>query len=231
MPRGPEPTRPETVAGDLDRRIRELPDPGVQTIRAVRRQFSRQLRARPANDVIAVALALRDRHDWVAFELLCHHPTALAAIDRATIERLAGRLTDWGSVDAFGTLAAGPAWRLGAIDDTTVLDWAASPDPWWRRTALVATVALNVPARGGTGDAARTLRICARLVDDRDDMVVKALSWALRELVRWEPDAVRAFLTGHRRALAPRVTREVGNKLTTGLKNPGPRATEPPPES
>jgi 3-methyladenine DNA glycosylase AlkD len=27
-----------------------------------------------------------------------------------------------------------------------------------------------------------TLEVCRALIDDRDDMVVKALSWALREL-------------------------------------------------
>jgi hypothetical protein len=31
--------------------------------------------------------------------------------------------------------------------------------------------------------------VCTLLVDDRDDMVVKALSWALRSLV--DPDAMR----------------------------------------
>jgi 3-methyladenine DNA glycosylase AlkD len=30
------------------------------------------------------------------------------------------------------------------------------------------------------------------LVDDRDDMVVKAMSWALRELAKHDPKAVRA---------------------------------------
>ena len=58
--------------------------------------------------------------------------------------------------------------------------WTESPDRWWRRAALVATVPLNVAAQGGTGDATRTLRVCELLVDDRDDMVVKAMSWALR---------------------------------------------------
>jgi 3-methyladenine DNA glycosylase AlkD len=51
-------------------------------------------------------------------------------------------------------------------------------------------------------------------------MVVKALSWALRELVVHDPDAVRAFLSEHEDVLAARVKREVRNKLTTGLKNP-----------
>ena len=58
------------------------------------------------------------------------------------------------------------------------------------------------------------------LVDDHEDMVVKAMSWALRELVVHDPDAVRAFLQEHENILAARVKREVRNKLTTGLKNP-----------
>jgi 3-methyladenine DNA glycosylase AlkD len=51
-------------------------------------------------------------------------------------------------------------------------------------------------------------------------MVVKALSWALRELIPHDPDAVRNFLSQHEEVLAARVKREVRNKLTTGLKNP-----------
>jgi 3-methyladenine DNA glycosylase AlkD len=58
------------------------------------------------------------------------------------------------------------------------------------------------------------------LVDDPDDMVVKALSWALRSLVVHDPDGVRDFLGEHNDALAARVRREVTNKLETGLKNP-----------
>lgn len=62
--------------------------------------------------------------------------------------------------------------------------------------------------------------MCALLVTDRDDMVVKALSWALRDLAKRDPGAVRAFVEAHAAALAPRVRREVAHKLTTGLKNP-----------
>jgi 3-methyladenine DNA glycosylase AlkD len=51
-------------------------------------------------------------------------------------------------------------------------------------------------------------------------MVVKALSWALRELVVHDPDAVKVFLKEHEDVLASRVKYEVGNKLRTGLKNP-----------
>ncbi len=66
----------------------------------------------------------------------------------------------------------------------------------------------------------RTLEVCRMLANDHDDMVAKALSWALRELVRHDAGAVQAFLLEHEHVLAARVRREVRNKLTTGLKNP-----------
>jgi 3-methyladenine DNA glycosylase AlkD len=88
-------------------------------------------------------------------------------------------------------------------------------------------VPLNLRSRGGTGDTNRTLDICRRLVADRDDMVVKALSWALRQLVVWDPDAVRSFLEADDGVLAPRVRREVRNKLETGRKNASRQASQP----
>jgi hypothetical protein len=43
--------------------------------------------------------------------------------------------------------------------------------------------------------------------------------------VVWDPDAVRRFLEAHDDVLAPRVRREVRNKLDTGRKNPPRQAT------
>lgn len=88
----------------------------------------------------------------------------------------------------------------------------------------MSTVALNCRARGGAGDAPRTLAVCDRLRDERDDMVVKALSWALRQLATRDSEAVSAWLEENRSRLARRVIREVTCKLATGLKAPRPRA-------
>lgn len=84
----------------------------------------------------------------------------------------------------------------------------------------MSTVAFNVRSQGGKGDVPRTLAICQLLVADGEDMVVKALSWALRQLVYFDPEAVERFLQEYDSLLAGRVKREVGNKLRTGLKNP-----------
>jgi 3-methyladenine DNA glycosylase AlkD len=76
-------------------------------------------------------------------------------------------------------------------------------------------------SRGGKAqDFIRVARICTLLVEDRDDMVVKALSWALREAAKKHPDQIRSYLAEHQKTLAARVKREVNNKLTTGLKTP-----------
>jgi 3-methyladenine DNA glycosylase AlkD len=50
--------------------------------------------------------------------------------------------------------------------------------------------------------------------------VMKALSWALRELAKKHPEEVRRFLDAHEAHVAARVQREVRNKIVTGQKNP-----------
>jgi 3-methyladenine DNA glycosylase AlkD len=210
---------PDALAAEIDREIRALPVRTVQPVRAVRRAWSRRLRPAPAEAVLALALALVGAQRWVAYELVAHHPGGLERLGVEEVERLGRGMADWGSVDAFGCSVSGPVWRRGSLPDAVIHRWAASPDRWWRRAALVSTVPLNLRSRGGTGDPERTLDICGRLAADGDDMVVKALSWALRELVAWDPDGVRSFLEAHEGVLAARVRREVRSKLETGRKH------------
>jgi 3-methyladenine DNA glycosylase AlkD len=213
--------RPSAVgplADDIDREIGALSELTVAPIRAIRERYSTVLREHPAADVLTVAMALRDRRRWVAYELVYHHADALAALDVTSVEDLGTGMQGWEEVDAFGRYVSGPAWQRRLIADEVVHRWAASPDLWWRRAALVSTVPLNLRAAGGTGDAPRTLDICTRLVDDRDDMVVKALSWALRALVVWDRDAVARFLAENDARVAARVRREVTTMLRTGRK-------------
>ncbi len=208
------------MANEIDRRIQSLPEKSTEPVRRVRREFSKRLKGEPPEDLLALGERLIDRHRWVGYELIASHPTAMQLLDPAEVEKLGRGIDSWWSVDAFARIISGPAWREGLLRDDVFRCWAESEDRWWRRAALVSTVALNDRSRGGTGDTKRTLDICARLATDRDDMVVKALSWALRELVPWDPDGTRRFLADHERALAARVKREVRNKLDTGVKNP-----------
>jgi 3-methyladenine DNA glycosylase AlkD len=206
------------IRGDLTR----LTVATTPSVRAVRRGYSKALAAKNPKTILAVVLSLAGGQSWaervVAFELLAGHPGAMRRLDHVVVDRLAQGLSDWGSVDLFGVTVAGVAWRERRLSDGHVRRWARSPDRWRRRLAAVATVPLNSRARGGAGDTTRTLSLCRILLGDRDKMVVKALSWALRELAKRDPDGVTRFVHDEDERLAPRVRREVRAKLETGRK-------------
>jgi 3-methyladenine DNA glycosylase AlkD len=192
--------------------------------RAVRKQYTTQLKQAAPAEMLALADWLLHQPEMIihlmTYELLHYHKPTLRSLDRTNLERLGRVLASWQHTDTFAPYLAGVAWRQGQIEDAVVDKWAASEDVWWRRAALVCTIALNTRARGGKGDTERTLGVCRLLVTDGEDMVVKAMSWALRELIVHDEGAVRAFIEEHEKALAARVKREVRNKLETGLKNP-----------
>ena len=178
----------------------------------------------PAKSVVELAHYLLDRgkpdYRFLAYELVAHHQGALRSLGPVELERLGRGIDSWESVDTFGIYLSGPVWRERQVPDRLIRRWARSDDRWWRRAALVSTVPLNMKSRRGKGDPERTLAVCEILIADRDDMVVKALSWALRELAEREPARVRAFIRSHEPELPARALREVRNKLKTGLKNP-----------
>lgn len=207
---------------EIEARVDGMPIRNVPVLRSLRREYSRRVKALPAEDVVKIAATLIARgrvHRFVGDELIAGRPDALAILGRTQLERLGSGISSWDQVDCFACYLSGPAWREGRIDDAAIVHWARSKDRWWRRAALVSTVPLNVKARGGRGDARRTLRICTLLIDDRDEMVVKALSWALRALAGQDPEAVRGFVKGHEARLAALVRREVQRKVATGRKN------------
>jgi 3-methyladenine DNA glycosylase AlkD len=216
------PERKEHSAGYFPSALEILgvPAPGI---RAVLRPLARSLRREPGAAVLVMARALvaTDVHEarQMAWELIGGRPDVVAALDATTVEALGAGNDNWATVDSFSVHVAGPAWRDGVVGDEDVARWARDADRWWRRTALVATVALNLRSRGGRGDVPRTLAVCTMLAADRDAMVAKALSWALRSLTGVDERAVRAFLVEHGDTLAPLVRREVGNKLATGRKS------------
>lgn len=210
------------IAGRIDAEIKALPVPNAPNMRAVRRRYSKMLAESSPEFVFAVARGLLKNHGyrWLACELIRNNEAALQRAGEAELEEFGRGIDSWGAVDAFAGILAGPVWRNGQVSDEVIHRWAGSEDRWWRRAALVSTVPLNVRTQGGTGDVPRTLAVCRLLVDDRDDMVEKAMSWALRALVVHDPGAVREFLVEYDDVLAARVKREVRNKLDTGLKNP-----------
>ncbi|MGC1686848.1 MAG: DNA alkylation repair protein [Candidatus Acidiferrales bacterium] len=215
------------LAQEIDEQLQELGSQKTDDIRAVRRAFSKRLKDAAPHVVTELAMLLLElpghEYRFFAYELVHHHESALYKLNAWQLEQLGRGISSWGAADCFGVFLSGPLWRERRVPASLIHDWARSADHWWRRIALVSTVALNSKARGGEGDSHRTLQVCRILEKDRDPMVVKAMSWALRELAKVQPRAVRAYLGERKTILAPLVLREVQSKLETGLKNPRPR--------
>lgn len=212
----------QKLADEIADRLARLSTRTTPIVRSLRREYSRVLAPLAPEVVIDIALHLAARPDfscrWVGYELLSHHKSAFARLGAEQILKLGEGLDSWNAVDCFGLYLSGPAWRDGQLPGSIIRGWTRSKDRWWRRAALVSTVALS--RRGIAEDVRRTVEICTLLVSDRDDMVVKALSWALRELAKKHPEHAQKFLERHTDTVAARVRREVQNKIATGLKNP-----------
>jgi 3-methyladenine DNA glycosylase AlkD len=212
----------EDLASAISAEIHALPVGNTPNIRKVRREYSTLLTTANPDFILELADILIHTHGYRGFpyELIGNHEVTFNGLTEVEIENLGRGMDSWWAVDSFARIISGPAWLKRLITKKPIHRWARSPDLWWRRAALVSTVALNMRSQGGYGDITRTLAVCRLLVDDREDMVIKAMSWALRALDVVEPDSVRDFLVLHEGRLAARVKREVANKLETGLKNP-----------
>src|ERR1700694_1295243 len=160
------------TATSIGAELRRATPRTVPEWRQLRATWSRELRSRPASEVIRLACDLATGNSWerlTGYELIAQHPGAIEALTPVAIRRLARGLSDWGSVDTFACYVAGPAWREGVLPTRQVHSWLRSKDRWQRRAAIVCTVALNVRARGGRGDVRRTLTACEYVIGDRDD--------------------------------------------------------------
>jgi 3-methyladenine DNA glycosylase AlkD len=217
-----ESTSPLELASAFDAEQRALSTHNTDSERSIRLKYSSILRQAPAEYVLSFSkqLLFTHGHRWQAYEIIAAHRQAFQSLRTDELEQLGQGINSWWTTDSFARTLSGPAWRDGLVSDELIIRWAGSPDLWWRRAALVSTVAFNIRSQGGKGDVPRTLAICRLLVSDHEDMVVKAMSWALRQLVYFDPEVVGGFMQEHERTLAGRVKREVGNKLRTGLKNP-----------
>ncbi|HVL60456.1 MAG TPA: DNA alkylation repair protein [Microbacterium sp.] len=121
-----------------------------------------------------------------------------------------------GHVDNWDLVDCSAEWLVGEVlvdagrgDDPLLDGLAASASLWERRVAVLATFAFIK-----AGDAAPTLRLAARLLDDREDLMHKAVGWMLREVGK---RVGRAELTAFLDEYAPRMPRTTLSYATEHL--------------
>ena len=195
----------------------------VPNVKLVAKEMLVDLKKLPPPERIAFIKKLMDtgifecRH--IALEYFEKDKEAFEQLTEKDLDYLGQGLDNWVLVDCYGCLLAGNMWREGMISDNKILGWLKSEDYWWRRIAVASTIPLNQKVRGGKGDPEKTLMICEKVMEDRNDMIVKALSWALRALATRKPVPVLEFIEIHKEKLHKKVLREVRNKIEKGTKN------------
>lgn len=102
-----------------------------------------------------------------------------------------GRVNNWDLVDSSAPILLGDYVFDRPRD--VLFDLAASDILWRRRVAMLATYGLIL-----RGDASTTLELAARLRDDREDLMHKAVGWMLREVgKRVDRQLLLQFLDEH----------------------------------
>jgi 3-methyladenine DNA glycosylase AlkD len=194
--------RPDTNAQQADEMAKYMkyvaPFLGVRS-GPRRHALKEQWRAleRPTSDELGVAcrdlMSLREReYHYAAYDLIEKYVDV--ADEYFLIEYVEDLLTTkswWDTVDGLGSTAVSPlCWRYDATD--VVLRWSNSPNIWLNRAAIQ-------HQRGWkkNTDVPFVLSICDAHSTQREFFVAKAIGWALRDISRLAPDAVRTFLLSH----------------------------------
>lgn len=199
-----------TIAKHLDL----LPEGSrMRDVRNVRMYYSHLYRNAPPEIMLSIGehLIFDQGYRLVPYELIYYHPGTIELLNQQKIEALGKGINEWSSSDMYAHYISGPAWLSGIISDELIDKWTNSPNQWWRRTALVSTIYLH-------GDIDRMLKYCQLLIDDQEDTIIKAISWVLREALRYDQTAVINFLSKNDEKLAPRIKLEVGIKLENMMK-------------
>jgi 3-methyladenine DNA glycosylase AlkD len=139
--------------------------------------------------------------------LLERNVRLLTPSDIDLLEHLLRHSGTWALVDGLATNVAGVLAER--YDVTGTLDrWAADPDFWIRRSAMLA---LLRPLRRGEGDFDRFAGYADAMLEEKEFFIRKAIGWVLREVAKKRPELVAAWL-------GPRVHRASGVTVREAIK-------------
>jgi 3-methyladenine DNA glycosylase AlkD len=173
-------------------------------VRAVMKPWLRKLGALSLDERFALAgLLLASRIEEEGHAAMEALRTCLDEINPrhfARLDALLDDFTSWSITDDFASgrtsITAALLARYPKETLRLLRAWVTSPNHWKRRAALV-TFTRQVAAEGRFVD--ETLRFCAALQRDPEDLVQKAVGWALKDTMRAGPEAKRRVLALVRR--------------------------------
>lgn len=120
-------------------------------------------------------------------------------------------INNWDLVDASAEYIVGAF--LNDRPKKLLLDLARSSSLWERRIAMLATFGYIK-----AGAMEWPLKIATRLLEDKEDLIHKAVGWMLREIGSRDPKAEQAFLKEHYRTMPRTMLRYAIEKFPAALR-------------
>jgi 3-methyladenine DNA glycosylase AlkD len=181
---------------------------GTTAVRALARSIHGEYRAAWSIDE-AMAFAgelMPDRHlemKSLAIEVVARYRRAFEPRLLATWKRWLAdnHSTNWATTDAICGCLIGPLLLQHPELRVRLRGWASDRNMWVRRASVVGLIA---PARRGES-LDLLYEIARRLHDDREDLIRKAVGWALREAGKTDMARLERYLRANG-AMIPRTT-------------------------
>ena len=197
------------LKSDLEHLGVRVPDVRRVTLKLTRARLLRQLE--PTLEFADGLWATRVHElRMAAVELLIDRADLLHEALLPYLERLVREARTWALIDG---IAPGVVGHLLVRDEgveRTLTRWAADPDFWVRRAAVLAYLRA---VRSGAVSFARFAPLADQLLEDKEFFVRKALGWVLRERGKKAPDEVFEWLWPRRQRAARLTLREAAKYL------------------
>ena len=163
------------------------------------RKVAREFRAAAPSAALALLRSPYHEERLVALFLLVHRyergsPQARERIYAQYLKHVPQHVNNWDLVDCSAHPIVGA--HLENRDRAVLYELARSPALWSRRVAIMATFWFI--KRGAFAD---TFAIAELLLDDREDLIHKAVGWMLREAGNRDRAAEERFLRKHYRRM------------------------------
>ncbi|HEY4518418.1 MAG TPA: DNA alkylation repair protein [Candidatus Paceibacterota bacterium] len=168
------------------------------------REIAKRFRELPLSEVKKLLVSAYHEDRFVALEILVMQYGWVGESERKQIAKFylqnkAGA-NNWDLVDTSAPYILGHYLFTNKSERGVLMKLAGSKSLWDRRIAIVSTLYFIGQKRFN-----ETLEIAKILLKDKEDLIHKAVGWALREVWKRDPGVAEAFLTHHKAAM-PRTT-------------------------
>jgi len=185
------------------------------TVPALRR-IARRYRNLPLDEIAKLLASRTHEHRSTALEILVDQYESGDADSKQSIFdfylRNTRNVNNWGLVDASAPYILGEHLRSRPRD--TLYKLSKSRNVWERRMAMVATMSFF-----RAGDLDDAFAIAALLLNDRHDLIHKAVGWMLREAGKRSTAALLKFLKQNYRAMPRTSLRYAIERLPEAQRN------------